>query len=78
TCTFECITQSGAPACSAPCLERETGLSAACSLCFAGILECTVQNCIGDCAGGEGPACEMCRATNCAESFERCAGIEIP
>ena len=77
-CTFSCLTQSGAPECSAPCLEEATGLSTPCSLCFAQILQCTVQNCIGQCAGGEGPECAACRAENCGAAFESCAGIMIP
>lgn len=73
-CAFSCFTPS--PTCTM-CLQNGLGTSDGCTECFAQIVDCTVKNCATQCiADAQGPACTTCRAENCNDDFEACAGIE--
>ena len=72
-CVASCF---GGPDACLMCLADATNLSTECSTCFSDVTLCTIENCIGDCAGGASPACDQCRADNCNEAFSSCAGIE--
>ena len=66
----------GSPGCGT-CLEGATGFSTDCTACFVEITECTVLNCVGQCAVDSGSAeCAQCRADNCNANFITCAGVE--
>ena len=58
------------------CIEMMTGLSHGCSVCFDGIIGCTISKCLGMCIqDSASPACVMCRATNCDPAFTMCSGL---
>jgi hypothetical protein len=60
------------------CLGDATGLSEACTACFVEVTECTIANCVGQCAAGpDSEACAECRVANCEEAFVECSGIEM-
>ena len=59
----------------AMCVADDIGLSAECSACFGATTQCTIDNCLTDCATDPlGDACATCRAENCDPAFNACAG----
>ena len=68
------MTTFGAEPATSECIMR-SGLSAGCTTCFSGTVSCTLMHCLGECIGGESPACATCRATNCNAAFAVCSGI---
>ncbi len=77
TCGLGCVTSDGGVACSAACVAKGTGLSAACSDCYAGIIACTVQKCLSECATDPNSiACTACMiAKGCYSVFYTCSGM---
>ena len=74
-CLGDCFVP-GSESCGT-CLEGATGFSTECSACFQTITECTVLNCVAQCAvGPESDGCTQCRADNCNAAFVECAGVE--
>jgi len=74
-CALDCI---GEEACATNCMIEATGISEACSICFAGTISCTVMNCALQCLNAESDKCANCQESNCFEDFESCAGLEPP
>ena len=75
SCVGMCIT-AGSPGCPT-CLSGTTGLSDECVNCFVQVTECTVMNCILQCAvAPESMDCAQCREDNCIEAFVACSGVE--
>lgn len=65
----------GGPEAIAMCVVDETGLSSECSACFGATTQCTIENCLTDCATDPlSDACTTCRAENCDAAFNECAG----
>jgi hypothetical protein len=60
----------------ATCVADDTGTSAECATCFGETTQCTIDNCIqaGCAADPMGEECTNCRAENCDEAFNACAG----
>lgn len=58
------------------CIKQATNLSDPCVACFAETVACTVDNCIGDCIGGQSPECQACMDANCTPAFEACSGLD--
>ena len=74
-CGLSCF--GGAPDCAATCVEDATGLSGGCSECFAGIIQCTIDDCLDSCiADPSGTPCIQCQETNCLPPFAECSGLE--
>lgn len=57
------------------CIKSETGLSDGCVTCFDDTVQCTVANCIAQCAGGQSPDCTACMDQNCTPAFVACSGL---
>lgn len=78
-CAIGCLSSADVSACMAQCVSDDTGLSMDCAGCFGGTVSCTMANCIGQCLppNETSQACLDCMATNCAESFEACAGYPL-
>jgi len=76
-CGMGCIADPDIVTCATPCVEEGTGLTAACSSCYVGIIGCTIQNCIAECfADAEAPACKTCQEEKgCTEAFYACSGL---
>ena len=74
TCALQ---NMGNPTKASDCVKTTTGLSDGCSVCFAGIMSCTMTNCISQCmAGASAPACVQCMADKgCTSTFATCAGV---
>ncbi|MDH3655837.1 MAG: hypothetical protein OEN21_16360 [Myxococcales bacterium] len=57
------------------CIAEDTGLSDECAVCFGATTQCTIDNCLADCAPDPlGEPCTVCRAENCDPTFNACAG----
>src|SRR5262245_47717052 len=54
------------------CIKDSTQLSDPCVTCFDNTVQCTVQNCLGQCAGGQTPECTACMEANCLPDFQAC------
>ena len=57
------------------CIKDSTGLSDPCVACFDDTVQCSVNNCIGDCIGGQSPACDACVDAKCMPAFQACSGL---
>jgi len=57
------------------CVAENTGVSGECATCFGDTTECTIDNCLTDCAVDQtSQACTDCREENCGPAFNACAG----
>ncbi len=73
-----CIAQLGTPG-FAPCVERcaqdRWGVSADCSSCMAGLVECAATTCISKCLSDKDGSCDRCLCEQgCMQSARSCAG----
>lgn len=76
TCGLGCLQDADPGACSATCVADDTGLSTECSACYAGIVLCSIQNCLAACsADPTSQECAQCQADNCLEDFYTCSGL---
>lgn len=73
----DCAQQNfGAEPGTTDCIKQQTGLSDPCVACFAGTVQCAVQNCLTQClVGQDSPDCIACRAQFCDGPFEQCSGL---
>lgn len=77
-CGLPCLSVSNQRTCIRDCVNRETGLSLACSDCVGGAGVCALQRCLGSCASNPGSsACITCISTQCGPGFETCSGAEL-
>ncbi len=77
TCGLGCLGDADPGACASACVVTETGLSADCAGCYAGIVVCSIDNCLASCAADpDSEACTTCQAENCLEDFYSCTGLE--
>ncbi|MBM4321556.1 MAG: hypothetical protein FJ125_16840 [Deltaproteobacteria bacterium] len=68
---------SADPSCKLNCVRDATGLSEACSACFAAALDCTISQCMAQCVVNPlGPECAACRAEKCDPAFIECSGLD--
>jgi hypothetical protein len=73
TCAGGCF---GAPSCTRDCIIADVGLSPECTECYVDAVRCTVQNCLGECAGSDSAACAQCRDDmGCTAAFATCSGF---
>ena len=65
------------PGSATPCIVAATGLTEACAGCYGGTVDCTIANCIGDCAADpSGQPCSDCQVEKgCIAAFEECSGV---
>lgn len=77
SCAMSCAFGSD-PNCNQTCIEDDTGLSTGCSECFAGNLQCTMDNCLSDCASdSSSPGCMNCmEQAGCISALTTCSGLE--
>lgn len=57
------------------CIRSMSGLTMACADCYDGEVRCTTMHCLSQCIGGNTPACNTCRMTNCDPAFTVCSGV---
>ena len=68
---------TGDPAgCTTSCLVNETGLSQGCASCFGALLQCAIDNCIGQCLDPGSAACATCTEQQCLGAFSTCSGYQ--
>jgi hypothetical protein len=76
-CGVGCIGVEDAVGCAKPCITKKTGLSDGCSQCYANMVDCTIQNCVGVCVAD--PYCEECKKCEwdmgCYDKFYACSGM---
>lgn len=72
----QCAQQNfGAEPGTKDCIKSTTGLSDGCVTCFDDTVQCTVANCIAQCAGGQTPDCTACMDQHCTPAFVQCSGL---
>lgn len=76
SCATSCLFQGAA--CITSCVERDSGLTSACSACFGQVGQCTVDRCALQCTSPGSSGCQTCQANNCFPAFEACSGVEMP
>jgi hypothetical protein len=75
--TQDCATSTfGQEPATSMCIKNMTGLSDGCVACFTATIQCTIQKCIVQCAGGNSTDCQTCRAANCDPDFAKCSGLQ--
>ena len=79
SCGLGCLGDADPGSCSADCVATETGLSNACAGCYAGVVVCSIENCLAPCAANpDSDACTSCQQTNCLPEYYACTGNEPP
>lgn len=79
-CTLECLDTIGEDynECVRLCYGDRTRLSDECRTCYAGLAQCTRQNCTSACfANPFSPECGDCVREDCTSTFEICSGTEL-
>ncbi|NUN12590.1 MAG: hypothetical protein HUU55_03020 [Myxococcales bacterium] len=76
-CGVSCLFAGDPAACTATCVQNQTGVSGACASCFGDLVACTIDNCVSACATNPSSSnCFVCQANaGCTEAFNQCAGI---
>ena len=73
-CAMNCIGEP--PGCATTCIVDETGLSEACAGCFGAMINCAMENCIGQCMENpESEECMQCVEDSCMADFADCSGV---
>ena len=77
TCGLGCIGNADTTACSRACVVKETSLSEDCADCYVGIVSCSFEHCVSQCASdAESQACFQCQVDNkCRSTFDTCSGL---
>lgn len=74
-CATPCGLDPDVAACTAPCFEKDVGLSKACAACNATNIACGAKSCLTQClTDSASPACRSCVMTNCDPAFRMCTG----
>ncbi len=77
-CGLSCLGDEDPGSCAGTCVVEATGLSEGCAGCYAGVVVCSIQNCLAPCAADPtSEACTSCQAENCIDDYTACTG-EIP
>jgi hypothetical protein len=64
------------PAAIGACVMAADGTSGACSDCYAGLAQCTLQSCLSQCLVSPGSsACVSCALTSCGGAWNACSGL---
>jgi hypothetical protein len=76
TCGKGCLGK--AESCAVDCILKELDMSSDCAGCYAQIVACTVDKCLGPClADPEGEECATCQVDEgCRGAFNECSGLE--
>lgn len=79
-CGLGCISDKNPATCATTCVVKDTKLSAKCSACYVGIIMCTMNKCLADCAvDPDSKACTDCMTkNNCYTKFYTCSGLTPP
>ena len=76
-CGLGCLGDADPGACAGDCVATETGLSNGCAGCYAGVVVCSITNCLAPCAADpDSRACGDCQAANCIDDFRACTGSD--
>ena len=76
-CGLGCLGDADPGACAGDCVATETGLSNGCAGCYAGVVVCSITNCLAPCAADpDSRACGDCQAANCIDDFRACTGTD--
>jgi hypothetical protein len=74
-CATPCGLDPDVATCTAPCFEKEVGLSKACAACNSTNIACGAKSCLTQClTDSASPACRSCVMTNCDPAFKKCSG----
>jgi cysteine-rich repeat protein len=77
SCGLGCLGDADPGACAGACVATETGLSNGCAGCYAGVVVCSITNCLAPCAADpDSRACGDCQAANCIDEFNACTGTD--
>jgi hypothetical protein len=77
TCAQGCFLNPDRVTCIAECVSTNTGLSMPCSMCFGGIADCVIDNCLSSCISDpQSQECLDCTNQNCMPGFETCSGLD--
>jgi hypothetical protein len=75
-CATPCALNPNVAACTAPCLEKDVGLSHSCAACNATNIACGSSKCLRQCLTNSASAdCRSCVMANCDAAFHACTGI---
>lgn len=77
-CGLDCQTDPDPGMCAVGCIVRETGLTAGCSACYAGLVGCVAENCLAQCSNDpDADQCVECQIDEgCRSTFDTCSGLD--
>ena len=77
TCGVGCLQDTDPGMCSVSCIVQDTGATPACSACYAALIGCAAQNCLGQCGSDpKSSACTQCQIEKgCRTQFDSCSGL---
>jgi hypothetical protein len=74
-CGQMCLGDANKSACAASCMEMNTKLSTACSLCWGDYIACVIDHCLSQCLQLTSQQCQDCTAMYCAPAYQACSGL---
>jgi hypothetical protein len=77
-CGLDCQADPDPGMCSVGCIVMNTGLTAGCSACYAGLVGCVAENCLAQCSSNpDSSACVQCQVDEgCRATFDTCSGLD--
>lgn len=77
SCGLSCLQNSDPGTCAVTCIVMQTQASQACSICYATLVQCASQKCLGQCAADPtSAACDQCQIDQgCRGDFDTCSGL---
>jgi hypothetical protein len=77
-CGLGCLQDQDPGTCAVTCIVGDTGMSVACSTCYAQLVGCASDNCVAQCANDPTAAeCNQCQIdAGCRSDFDACSGLK--
>ena len=76
-CGQGCLQDMDPATCTVTCVVMETGATQGCSVCYASLAKCAIDECLAQCAADPTTAgCNQCQIDKgCRSTFDECSGL---
>jgi hypothetical protein len=77
-CGVSCLESDDQGTCTVGCIVGDVQITQACAVCYATLVGCAAQYCLGTCgADPAGAECVQCQIdSGCRDGFDACSGLE--
>jgi hypothetical protein len=77
-CGLDCQDNSDPGTCTVTCIVTNTGLTPDCSTCYAALVGCVAEHCLGQCSTDPNSTdCVECQIDEgCRSTFDACSGLD--